>query len=148
VELESVPQRRKCDMAGRQGRGEQQSARHAKACRRSRTVVADWHRVQSGDIMENSRFGVWSMGSIVSPMRRNHTFTNTYVAECPCSTCLILDVLLVGVLLCHCFMSLISLVSVYGLVEGQCEAGACATPCTPPHGPFNRAHDVDVQGIR
>ncbi|KAJ7911694.1 hypothetical protein B0H13DRAFT_2328075 [Mycena leptocephala] len=23
----------------------------------------------------------------------------------------------------------------------RCEAGACATPCTPPHGPFNRALD-------
>jgi hypothetical protein len=30
----------------------------------------------------------------------------------------------------------------------RCEAGACATPCTPPHGPFNRVQDENVQGAR
>jgi hypothetical protein len=35
---------------------------------------------------------------------------------------------------------------VYGITS--CEAGACATPCTPPHGPFNRAQDKNVQGTR
>jgi hypothetical protein len=28
----------------------------------------------------------------------------------------------------------------------RCEAGACAMPCTPLHGPFNRAQDKNVRG--
>jgi hypothetical protein len=28
----------------------------------------------------------------------------------------------------------------------RCEAGPCATPCTPPHGPFNRVQDKNIQG--
>jgi hypothetical protein len=31
-------------------------------------------------------------------------------------------------------------------VSRRCEAGACAMPCTPPHGPFNRVQDKNVRG--
>ncbi|KAJ7916719.1 hypothetical protein B0H13DRAFT_2323011 [Mycena leptocephala] len=34
----------------------------------------------------------------------------------------------------------------YKAVEARCEAGACAMPCTPPHGPFNRVLDENVRG--
>jgi hypothetical protein len=30
----------------------------------------------------------------------------------------------------------------------RCEAGACAMPFTPPHGPFNRAQDMVVRDVR